>query len=55
MSHTMYAAKVEQMIIHQHVYLRWENRSHEPAHVLMRLYPIDKSLVCLQNERRTLC
>jgi len=24
-----------------------------PAHVLMRLYPIDKSLVCLQSERRT--
>ena len=24
-----------------------------PAHVLMRVYPIDKSLVCLQSERRT--
>jgi len=23
--------------------------------VLMRLYPIDKSLVCLQSERRTSC
>ena len=50
MSHTIYAVKVEQMIIHQHVYLRWENRSHEPVHVLMRLYPIDKSLVCFQSE-----
>ena len=29
--------------------------NHVPAHVLMRLYPIDKSLVCLQNERRTSC
>jgi hypothetical protein len=27
----------------------------KPAHVLMRLYPIDKSLVCLQTESRTLC
>ena len=36
MSHTIYAAKFEQMIIHQ---------SHAPAHVLMRLYQIDKSLV----------
>jgi len=25
------------------------------VHVLMRLYPIDKSLVCLQSERRTSC
>jgi len=23
--------------------------------MLMRLYPIDKSLVCLQSERRTSC
>jgi hypothetical protein len=45
MSHTIYAAKFEQTIIHQHVHLRRENQSHEPAHVLMRLYPIDKSLV----------
>ena len=46
MSHTIYAAKFEQTIIHQHVHLRRESQSHEPAHVLMRLYPIDKSLVC---------
>ena len=29
-------------------------KSHSPAHVRMRLYPIDKSLVCLQSERRRL-
>ena len=46
MSHTIYAAKFEQTIIHRHVHLRWESQSHAPAHVLMRLYPIDKSLVC---------
>jgi len=45
MSHTIYAAKFEQMIIHQHVHLRRESQSHAPAHVLMRLYLIDKSLV----------
>jgi prephenate dehydrogenase len=53
MSHTMYAAKFEQTIIHQHVHLWRECQSHEPGHMLMRLYPIDKSLVCLQSERRT--
>ena len=52
---TIYAAKFEQTIIHQHVHLRRESQSHAPAHVLMRLYPIDKSLVCLQSERRTSC
>jgi hypothetical protein len=45
MSHTIYAAKFEQTIIHQHVHLRRESQSHAPAHVLMRLYPIDKSFV----------
>ena len=45
MSHTIYAAKFEQTIIHQHVYLPWESQSHAPVHMLMRLYPIDKSLV----------
>ena len=56
MSHTLYAAKFEQRIIHQHVHLRRENQAHAPAHVLMRLYPIDnKSLVCLQNGRWTSC
>jgi hypothetical protein len=37
MSHTIYAAKFEQTIIHQHVLLRRESQSHEPLHVLMRL------------------
>ena len=53
MSHTIYAAQFEHTIIHQQIHLRWESQSHEPAHVLMRLYPIDKSLVCLQSESRT--
>ena len=53
MSHTIYAAKFEQTIIHQPVHLRRRSQSHAPAHVLMRLYPIDKSLVCSQSERRT--
>ena len=39
MSHTIYAAKFEQTIVHQHVHLRQESQSHAPAHVLMRLYP----------------
>jgi hypothetical protein len=50
MSHTIYAANFEQTIIHQQVHLRRESQSHEPAHVLMRLYPIDKSFVCLQEK-----
>jgi hypothetical protein len=33
---TEYAAKLEQTIIHQHVYLRRGSRSHVPVHVLMR-------------------
>ena len=45
MSHTIYAAKFKQTIIHQRVHLRRESQSHAQAHVLMRLYPIDKSLV----------
>jgi hypothetical protein len=52
MSHTIYAAIFEQTIIHQHVHLRRESQSHAPAHVLMRLYPIDKSLVCFQKRKR---
>ena len=40
MSHTIYAAKFEPMIIHQHVHLRQESQSHAPAHVLMRLYHV---------------
>jgi hypothetical protein len=34
MSHTIYAAKFEQTIIHQNVHLRRESQSHVPAHVL---------------------
>jgi hypothetical protein len=41
--------------VHQHVHLRRESQSHAPAHVLMRLYPIDKSLICLQSKRRMSC
>ena len=55
MSPTIYAAKFEQTIIHQRVHLPRENQSHASVHVLMRLYPIDKSLVCLQSEKRTSC
>jgi len=40
MSHTIYGAKFEQTIIQQQVHLRRESQSHEPAHVLMKLYPI---------------
>ena len=50
MSHTIYAAKFEQTIIHQHVHLRRDGQSHALVHVLMRLYPIDKSLVCSQEK-----
>jgi len=46
MSHTIYAANFEQTIIQQHVHLRRESQSH----VLMRLYPIDKSLVFYKAE-----
>ena len=44
MSHTIYAAKFEQTIIHQQVHLRRESQSPETAHVLMRLYPIARLL-----------
>jgi hypothetical protein len=36
MSHTSYAAKFEQTIIHFHVHLRRESQSYAPAHVLMK-------------------
>ena len=49
------AAKFEQMINHQYVHLRRESHSHASVLVLMRLYPIDKSLVGSQSERRTPC
>ena len=52
MSHTSYAAKFEQTIIHQHVHLRRKSQSHAPTHVLMILYRIDKSLVCLQKRKK---
>jgi len=52
MSHTIYAAKFEQTIIHQHVHLRQESQSHEPAHVLMRLYSINKSLMTLFTKQK---
>jgi hypothetical protein len=35
--------------IYQHVHLRRKSQSHAPAHMLMRLYPIDNSLVWLQS------
>jgi hypothetical protein len=53
MSHTICVAEFEQTIIHQQVHLLRESQSHEPPHVRMRSYQIDKSLVCLQGERRT--
>jgi hypothetical protein len=55
MSHTIYAAQFEQTIIHQHVHLRRKSQSYAPAHMLMRLYPIDELFVCSQSERRTSC
>jgi hypothetical protein len=39
-------------IIHQHVHLWRESQSHAPAHVLMRLCPIDKSFVCLTKRQK---
>jgi hypothetical protein len=33
MSHTFYAAKFKQTIIHQHVHLRRKSQSHAPTHV----------------------
>jgi hypothetical protein len=38
MSHTIYDAKFEQTIIHQHIHLRRKSQSHSPGHVRMRLY-----------------
>jgi hypothetical protein len=49
MSHTIYGAKFEQTIIHQHVHLRQESQSHAQANVLMRLYQIDTTHVKTQN------
>ena len=49
MSHTIYVAKFEQTIIHEQAHLPRKSQSHAPAHVLLRYYPIDKSLVCLQG------
>ena len=52
MSHTIYTAKFEQTIIHQHVHLRRESQSHAPAYVLMRLHPINKSLVFFAKRKK---
>jgi hypothetical protein len=52
MSHTIYAAKFEQTIIPKHVHLRPESQSHAPAHVLMSLYQIDKSLIFLTKRKK---
>jgi hypothetical protein len=41
MSHTIYVAKFEQMIIHQHVHLRRKSQSHAPNEII----PIDKSVI----------
>jgi calcineurin-like phosphoesterase family protein len=38
MSRTIYAAKFEQTIIHQHVHLRRESQSHEPR-ILVNFIP----------------
>jgi calcineurin-like phosphoesterase family protein len=43
MSHTIYAAKFEQMIIHQHAHLRRESQSNAPAHVLMKFTMVSAS------------
>ena len=44
MSHTIYASQFEQTIIHKQVHLRRE--------LLLRLYPINNSLVCIAQEGR---
>ena len=53
-SHTIYAVKFEQTIIHQHVHLRRKNQSHVRVHVLMRLYTqsINYSFVYKAKEGR---
>ena len=55
MSHTIYAAKFEHTIIHQHVHLRRESQPHATAHVLMRLdytQSINRSFVNKAKEGR---
>ena len=54
LSHTIYAANFVQTIIHQHVHLLRESRSHEPEHVLMRLctQSINRSFVNKAKEGR---
>ena len=39
MSHTIYAAKFEQTIIHQHVYLRRESQSYDPGACANEIIP----------------
>ena len=48
MSHTIYAAKFEQTIIHQPIHLRRESQSHEPVHVV-RLTSINLQKKILKN------
>jgi hypothetical protein len=55
MSHTIYAAKFEQTIIHQHVHLRRKSQSHAPAHVPMRLYRIDINRSFVFHWQHQLC
>ena len=52
MLHTIYATKLEQTIIQQYAHQRRESQAHAPAHVLMRLYPIDKSFVFFTKRKR---
>ena len=42
----------KQTIIHQHVHLWRESQSHIPAHVLIRLYPLDKPHVLFTKRKK---
>ena len=53
MSHTIYAARLEQTIFHQHVHLLRESQSHATAHILMKLYQsINRSFAYKAEEER---
>jgi hypothetical protein len=41
-----------QFMLPKHVHLRPESQSHAPAHVLMSLYQIDKSLVFITKRKK---
>ena len=45
MSHTIYAAKFEQTIIHQHVLLQWDSQSH--IHLRQKVSHIDGASVTI--------